>query len=108
MKNKAKPLYHQRQPVPVSMWLPWSKGFKANWFDKPTFELSGTKVAPLICYETFLVWPVLHAVSQNPSVLLVTGNLWWAKNTTLPQVQKSVALSWASLFKLNLIFSVNT
>jgi hypothetical protein len=102
-------LYHQRIPVPISMWRPWSKsGANAYWFRQATFSCAGMKAAALICYEQFLVWPVLGSMLAHPQVLIAIGNDWWAKNTNISQIQKAASLSWARLFGVKLVTAVNS
>lgn len=101
-------LYRQRMPVPITMWRPWSEGgANAYWFRQPTFRCGGLKAAALICYEQFLVWPVLESMWGRPQVLIAIGNDWWAKGTTLPGIQKESSLSWARLFGVKLVFAIN-
>ena len=57
-------LYKERMPVPVSMWQPWLRwtgqggGAQAHLFANPVVEVGTTRIAPLICYEQLIVWPV--------------------------------------------------
>ncbi|MEK1931308.1 MAG: nitrilase-related carbon-nitrogen hydrolase [Pararhizobium sp.] len=59
----ASVVYSERMPVPVSMWQPWvfgqHGGARAHFFANPSVEVADRKVAPLICYEQLLIWPVL-------------------------------------------------
>lgn len=61
----ARVIYRARMPVPVSMWPPWrswvggSGGVRASFFADPIVEIASSRVVPLICYEQFLVWPIL-------------------------------------------------
>jgi hypothetical protein len=97
-------VYRQRQPVPLTMWRPWSSdGARAVWDSAPTFELDGRRVAPLICYEQFLVWPVLQSLWHRPDVLLAIGNAWWAHHTSLPAIQTAAVTAWARLFGYRLL-----
>ena len=55
----ARILYRERMPVPVSMWLPWDiGGATAEFFGNPIGRIGETSIAPLICYEQLIVWPV--------------------------------------------------
>ncbi len=101
-------LYRQRMPVPISMWRPWSKsGANAYWFRQATFSCAGLRAAALICYEQFLVWPVLESMWKRPQVLIAIGNDWWAKGTNLSRIQKAASLSWARLFGTYLVSACN-
>ena len=76
-------LYQQRMPVPGSMWQPWQSWLgqtgsaRADVFANPVVELDGTRIAPLICYEQLIVWPVLQSMLHDPDVILAVGNGWW-------------------------------
>jgi hypothetical protein len=101
-------LYRQRMPVPVSMWRPWSvKGFRPHWFENPVVELDGYTVAPLICYEQILVWPILQSALHRPTVLLAVANDWWCRGTTAPGIQINSARAWARLFGLRYVVAFN-
>lgn len=60
-------LYRERMPVPGSMWQPWlsllgrSGGARAHFFANPTVSVGSQRVAPLICYEQLIVWPLLQS-----------------------------------------------
>lgn len=110
----ARVLYRERMPVPVSMWQPWlawidePAGARAHFFANPIVEGGGKRVAPLICYEQLIIWPILQSVLYRPSVIVATGNGWWTDNTTIVAIQKASAQAWARLFGLPLILSFNT
>ena len=100
--------YRQRQPIPLSMWKPWSEqSFRADWFKGSVSLVRGKKISFLICYESLLVWPVLHSLSQKPDLLAITGNYWWAKDTSVPGIMISVAKSWSRLFGTPLVMGIN-
>ena len=106
--NKTEVVYRQRMPVPVSMWRPWSdKGANAHWFSDPVFEVNGTKAGALICYEQFIIWPVLQTLSNQPELLIGTSSVWWAKDTSIPAIQQVSLKAWAKLFNLPLITATN-
>lgn len=107
-------LYRERMPVPVSMWQPWRAligepaGARAHFFDNPAVEIKGRRIAPLICYEQLIIWPVLQSALRNPDVIVATGNGWWTENTNIVAIQRASAAAWARLFSLPLIVSFNT
>jgi hypothetical protein len=104
----AEILYRERMPVPVSMWQPWTTGgAHARFFANPVFEFSGLKVAPLICYEQLIIWPVIQSMLYAPEVIVATGNAWWTGNTNIVAIQRSSAQAWASLFGLPLVMAFN-
>ena len=95
-------------PVPVSMWRPWaSGGASAQFFGNPTGRFAGTSIAPLICYEQLIVWPILQSVLLGPDVIVATGNGWWTGDTNIVPIQKASAKAWASLFGLPLVIAFN-
>ncbi|MDB5614966.1 MAG: conjugal transfer protein TraB [Devosia sp.] len=101
-------LYHQRMPVPVSMWQPWTTGgATADFFGNSVVELDGLRLAMLLCYEQMLVWPVLHSVMLDADLAIATGNGWWTGSTSIVPIQRASSTAWASLFGLPLIMSFN-
>lgn len=107
-------LYRERMPVPVSMWQPWHAwrgeptGARAHIFANPIVVSGGLRVAPLICYEQLIIWPVLQSVIHAPDVIVATGNGWWTENTNIVAIQKASAEAWARLFSLPIVFAFNT
>lgn len=110
----AHELYDERMPVPVSMWQPWlawigqGGGARANFFGNPVVESAGSRVAPLICYEQLLVWPILQSMRHSPDVLVAIGNDWWTAGTGILSIQKASTQAWARLFGMPLVLSFNT
>ena len=111
--TNANVLYKERMPVPVSMWQPWKKlagevgGAQAHIFANPVFDFAGLRIAPLICYEQLLIWPILHSVMLSPDAIIATGNGWWTTETTIVAIQGGIAVAWAQLFDLPLITAFN-
>ena len=106
--NTGKILYLQRMPAPFTMWRFWDKtGCKAYWFENPVVDLNQHKIAPLICYEVFLVYPVLQSMLYKPDIVVAVGNMWWAKKTNIPALFKCYAQAWARLFDKSLVSAVN-
>ncbi len=107
-------LYKERMPVPVSMWQPWLQstgqggGAKAHLFANPVVEVGTTRIAPLICYEQLLLWPVLQSMLYSPAVIVATGNGWWTRGTSIVAIQKASVAAWAKLFDLPVVMSFNT
>ena len=101
-------LYRQRMPVPISMWQPWSAGgAEADFFRNPVVELTGIRLAILLCYEQLLVWPVLHSIWMQPDMILATGNAWWTGSTNILPIQRAASVAWARLFNLPLTMAYN-
>ncbi len=107
-------LYKERMPVPVSMWQPWLRwtgqggGAKAHLFANPVVEVGTTRIAPLICYEQLILWPVLQSMLHSPAVIVATGNGWWTEDTSIVAIQKASVTAWAKLFDLPVVVAFNT
>lgn len=107
-------LYRERMPVPGSMWQPWLRwigqgsGARADFFSNPVVEVDGIRIAPLICYEQLILWPVLQSVLHAPEVIVAVGNGWWTENTSIVAIQKASVAAWARLFALPVAMAFNT
>ncbi|MGZ2442174.1 conjugal transfer protein TraB [Sinorhizobium medicae] len=112
--DAAKVLYRERMPVPGSMWQPWLQwigqdgGARADFFANPVVEVDGFKVAPLICYEQLILWPVLQSMLHSPEMIVAVGNGWWTGNTSIVAIQKASSVAWARLFDLSIVMAFNT
>ncbi len=106
-------LYKERMPVPVSMWQPWLRwtgeggGARAHLFANPVAEVGATRIAPLICYEQLLLWPVLQSMLHSPAVIVATGNGWWTRGPSIIAIQKASVTAWAKLFDLSVVMAFN-
>jgi hypothetical protein len=106
--TEIKPIYKQRQPVPISMWRPGHKNsYLAHWFNNPTVSFQDQQVAFFICYEQFLTWPVLQSLWHKPDLFCATSSIWWAKDTNIPAIQHNIMLSWSQLFSVPLLTAIN-
>ncbi len=109
----GKIIYRERMPVPGSMWQPWrgwlgeSGGARAHFFDNPVADMGDTRVAPLICYEQLIVWPVLQSLARDPDLIIAVGNGWWTEGTSIVGIQTASAVAWATLFDKPLVTSFN-
>jgi hypothetical protein len=109
----ARVAHRQRIPVPVSMWQPWRAwvgepgGAHADLFGKPVVMVGGRRVAPLVCYEQLLVWPILQSMTHRPDLIVAIGNGWWTVGTDIAAIQKESSAAWARLFGLSLVVSFN-
>ncbi|MBB6182289.1 hypothetical protein HNQ75_004278 [Rhizobium flavum] len=107
-------LYKERMPVPVSMWQPWLRwtgeggGAQEHLFANPVVEVGTTRIAPLICYEQLILWPVLQSMLHSPGVIVATGNGWWTEGTSIVAIQKASVTAWAKLFQLPVVMAFNT
>jgi len=101
-------VYQQRIPVPIAMWKPFGdEGVPLNLFAPGTIHVHNQNAAVLICYEQVLVWPFLSSALEHPTILLTTANDYWAKNTRIPVIQQSSAMSWARLFHIPVLSATN-
>lgn len=101
-------LYRQRLPMPVSLWRPWATtGVRAHWFSNPVVQVDGQRAAPLICYETLLVWPVVHSFAAGADTILAVSNMWCFKGTSGTTAERKAVRAWARLFDVPLVFAVN-
>ena len=106
---EQRPNFVQRIPIPIAMWVPLSKTDVPLQLRKPgTVMIGGQNAAVLICYEELLVWPVVTSFMQHPTLLLGTANDYWARNTTIPDIQRACLESWARLFRVPLLWAQNT
>ena len=107
-------LYKERMPVPVSMWQPWLRwtgqggGARAHLFANPVVEIEGTRIAPLICYEQLILWPVLQSMLHSADIIVATGNGWWTSGTSIVPIQNASVAAWAKLFDLPVVMAFNT
>ncbi len=107
-------VYRERMPVPGSMWQPWrgwfgdKGGARAHFFANPVVHAGDMKIAPLICYEQLLVWPVLQSALHRPDVIVAVGNGWWTAGTSIIDIQRASSEAWAGLFGLPLVISFNS
>lgn len=107
-------LYRERMPVPGAMWQPWlswlghAGGARAYFFDNPVIYVGATTVAPLICYEQLIVWPVLQSMIHDPDIIIAVGNGWWSAGTSILDIQRASTEAWARLFDKPIIQSFNT
>ena len=68
---------------------------------------AGKKAGFLICYEQFLVWPLLSMMSLKPDLLAAPANFWWCRDTTLPAVRERTLKLLCALFGVPLVSAVN-
>ena len=107
-------LYRERMPVPGSMWQPWrlwlgfNGGARAHFFANPVVDVRGERIAPLICYELLLVWPVLQSILYRPNIIIAGGNGWWTAGTSIIEIQRASSEAWARLFDMPVVISFNT
>jgi hypothetical protein len=112
--ERAEVVYRERMPVPGAMWQPWRRfagengGAREHFFANPVVEIAGKKIAPLICYEQLVVWPILQSMLHDPDLVLAVGNGWWTKDTSIVAIQLVSTQAWARLFGKPIVTSFNT
>ncbi|OYW97558.1 MAG: conjugal transfer protein TraB, partial [Rhizobiales bacterium 32-66-8] len=82
-------------------------GARAHLFANPTVELAGRRIAPLICYEQLVVWPILQSMLHRPDAIVATGNGWWTVGTSIIDIQNASTIAWARLFDVPLVTAFN-
>jgi hypothetical protein len=102
--------WFQRMPAPVAMWRPWdsANSFRSHMTGPHTFVVRGQRVAPLICYELSLVWPVLASMADRPTVVVGVANTYWANGTMMSRQARACLRAWARLFHLPSLMAENT
>lgn len=100
----------QNIPVPVSMWKPWaSDGAVANPFGFDNFlEVAGVRASVVICYEQLLPFALLWTFQHQPQIIVSVSNVWWAKGTSIPGIQRQTVAAFARLFWVPVISSQNS
>ncbi|WP_233284916.1 conjugal transfer protein TraB [Agrobacterium tumefaciens] len=112
--DEARILYRERMPIPFSMWQPWRAwtsqggGARAYFFGNPVVDVEAERIAPLICYEQLLLWPILQSMLTSPEIVVATGNGWWTEGTSIVALQKASVIAWAKLFNRPLVTAFNT
>jgi hypothetical protein len=111
--SEARILYRERMPVPLSMWRPWrfwmgqGGGARAHFFANAVVDVSGMRIAPLICYEQLILWPILQSMLQAPDIIVATGNGWWTSGTSIIAIQQASAVAWSRLFGVPIVMAFN-
>lgn len=103
-------LYRQRMPVLISMWRPWEDtGTSAYLFkQKPVVEIEGVgRAGVLICYEQLLYYTLMETMAYKPERIIAISNLWWAKGTSIKEIEIASLELTSSLFNVPLSLSMN-
>ena len=98
-----------RQPIPVSMWRPWSEEtVRSNWASTGVHTIANRKVLLSFCYEDFV--PLLHLIGfalDKPELIVSVANGWWVKNTNEPAIQYRHIATIARVFDTPLVRALN-
>ena len=101
-------LYRQRMPAPWFMWRGGMDGFfKADLTRPGTFVFDEINVGALICYEIALPLLIFQTHWNDPDMVLVASNLWWGRETNLPDVVRLHIAAWSRLFDVPYIPAMN-
>ncbi len=101
-------LYRQRMPAPWFMWRGGMDGFfKADLTRPGTFVFDEINVGALICYEIALPLLIFQTHWNDPDMVLVASNLWWGRETNLPDVVRLHIAAWSRLFDVPYISAMN-
>lgn len=101
-------MYLQRQPIPLTMWNPLADNhYAANWSSNPVISVQGRVIAPLICYESLLVWPIVASVFSGANTIVTISNVKWDTSKKISRLLRSVNQNWAQLFDIPLTIAIN-
>lgn len=102
-------MVRQGIPVPISMWKPWADdGAEGDLFTTDqVIRVDRKSVGVAICYEQLLAYSVLKLMLQEPSILVAVGNVWWARETSIPTIQRQSIGAFSMLFGIPLITAFN-
>ncbi|OCX68210.1 conjugal transfer protein TraB [Acidithiobacillus thiooxidans] len=110
MHDGREKILPDRIPVPFSMWHPWAprNSFRMHVFGNPELAtVDGVRVGYLICYEQLLVWPALGLWHSGVQVLLAPADVWWARGTSIPAIQRVSVDAWARFLGVPVLRAVN-
>jgi hypothetical protein len=104
----TQPPFLQRIPVPGGMWTPFDgNSVPMRPFGQSVLSIGGERVAPIICYEQLLVWPIVTSMWHKPTLIAGFSNEYWASKTYIPKIQRSALESWSRLFNIPFLEAVN-
>ena len=61
----------------------------------------------MICYEIALPLLIFQTHWNDPDMVLVASNLWWGRETNLPDVVRLHIAAWSRLFDVPYIPAMN-
>jgi hypothetical protein len=99
-----------RLPIPGASWRPWSSHHYPMSLDRDTRigMADGTKATVVFCYEEYIPMLWVWSTIRYPAPVAITvANLWWAVTRDSSRVQALHGISYARLFGIELIRSVN-
>lgn len=101
--------FHQRQPVPLGMWAPWSDDhFRANWMLAGVTSVGHRSVVIHVCAEEFpLALSLLDFALAKPNLIVVLSNHWWSQDPIHDRIQERHTEAVAQLFGVPYLRAVN-
>lgn len=97
-----------RVPMPIGVWRPGQEvGGVPDLLGRGTTQLHGTQVAYSICYEDFLIYPMLLSSLDKPRAIISLANNWFADDLDAVWIQRRSIENQARLFRLPLVRAVN-
>lgn len=109
MRGEQTTDFNQRVPIPIGMWQPFEPaGVPLDLTGPGTTIVAGRRVAIIICYEQLIGWPVLTSFAERPSLIVAVSNNFWVSDTSIPKVERTMILAWASLFGVPALSASNT
>lgn len=109
IRGTASDEFSQRVPVPLGMWKPFTNtGVPLNLFGPGMITIAGERVAPIICYEQLITWPVLTSFLEQPTLIVAVSNNVWVNGTSIPRIERTTMLAWSELFRVPLLSATNT
>ncbi|MGC9217603.1 hypothetical protein [Acidithiobacillus sp.] len=70
--------------------------YKAFWWQRPVM-MDGVTTWAEICYDQLLPFSWMEAALYQPQDILLTNNVWWAKGTGIPSIQRASSWAWSRL-----------
>lgn len=99
---------HGRVPMPIGEWRPGQESSAIpDFFGRGTTHFQGVRVATSICYEDFLIYPLLLASLDRPQVIISMANNWFATDLGGIWIQRRSIENQARLFGVPLVRAVN-
>jgi len=97
-----------RVPMPIGVWRPGQDvSGVPDFLGRGTTHLHGVPVATSICYEDFLLYPLLLSSLDKPQTIISLANNWFATDLAAIWIQRRSIENQARLFGVPLVRAVN-